>query len=362
MKNIKKIIFIALLTIFAVACTNEEEMTSSSSTKNVNNKSLTEDFRKYPQYEVIEYSDEVLQEKLDAFNNAINGEGVMPSFDVKMALWVMETHFNYGIVVKLPRILDAIEYDSMNFTFTVPIINNQISGPYIKSAYITFINNIMTSMNGKNLALSDMYVENITSTSVTFGLDMGSSTNVPSSDAIFPAISILKNVGDPISIMPNNNVTSVWSDFPINDGDPYEVNVLRNSYKPLHISTSVGSIPIYTDQQNFPGTGVYTHQTENPGDPVIWNANDLRTFLIPEAIYKAHAAIDQSYVQQGYLIYAYSVRVRINKNIDIDNNPYNNNNIDKYYLYIERLKCAKVRQISIYNLFMSTYTTRGFEI
>ncbi|MBP1645722.1 MAG: hypothetical protein H6Q16_1297 [Bacteroidetes bacterium] len=360
MKNIKKIIFIALLAIFAAACTNEEEMTSSSSTKNVNNKSLTGDFRKYPQYEVIDYSDEVLQEKLDAFNNAINGEGVMPSFDLKMALWVMETHFNYGIVVKLPRISDAIEYDNMNFTLTVPIINNQISGPDLKSAYRTFINNIMTSMSGKNLELSDIYVENITSTSVTFGLDMGSSANVPYSNEIFPAVSILKNVGDPIVIVPSST-TSPWSNFSYDNGNPYETNVYRNSFKWLRILTSPGSIPIYTDQSNYGGKNAYIHNTVNPGDPVIWNANDLATNLVPSALTAAHEKLGEYYGPRGYVMYSYSVRVSLSENVDVNPDPNIIDKGDQYVLYVERIKCAKIRQISIYNLFMSTYTTRGFE-
>ena len=186
---------------------------------------------------------------------------------------------------------------------------------------------------------------------------MGSGANVPYSDEIFPAVSILKNVGDPIVIVPSST-TSVWSDLPNN---AYEANVYRNSFKWLRLLTSPGRIPIYTDQINDGGGNAYTYNTENPGDPVIWNANDLATTLIPAALYTAHSSFNNNLGPQGYVMYSYSVRVSQSKNVDPIPDDDITDKADVYNLYVERIKCAKIRQISIYNLFMSTYTTRGFE-
>ena len=66
MKKINNIIAIAIIAIFAVACTNDEEVFDNNNDISSVNKKVGK-LRKYASYEDIKYTDSMLQENLDLF-------------------------------------------------------------------------------------------------------------------------------------------------------------------------------------------------------------------------------------------------------------------------------------------------------
>ena len=347
------------MAIFAVACTNEDEVFESNKTKDsINQKTST--LRKYASYEEINCTDEVLQENLDLFNSSINGNGIMPSFDAKMALLVMETHFNYGIVVKIPRIKDAIEYDKMNFTFTVRISNNIIEGQDIKDAYSNFVANVVANMEGRNYELSDMYVEDISTDYIKFGLDMGPSTNKDLPDQSTPAVSIVKSIGDPISVP--SSVYSEWTNMPeidlLNQYGTFENIVHKYSFKWLRLNTSPGKQYVYVQQRSDYAGNAFEFITAQSGDPVVWNNNDLNNTLIPAAISTAQNACSGYWSQFGYVLINYDPRVRKTPDYYVEQPiPHTT---DMYKLRVARITCALLREVNLYDMHMAAITNSGF--
>jgi hypothetical protein len=186
MKNIYKILAILLLVIFAVACTNEEQFDNVKN--NYNNKtdimqidtmmyeSITEELafelNKYTyQYEIVEYKDEEMIKLLNDFDNLIKNNTItVHSYDIQQALFAMETYFNYALIHKQTS-FDTFSYSERNFSFVIPLnINKTISANVLREAYINFIGYVLNEMGNAYLQYSDLYIQNITQSQITFGL------------------------------------------------------------------------------------------------------------------------------------------------------------------------------------------------
>lgn len=171
MKNIKKIIFIALLAIFAVACTNEEEFTDSKNIK-VNNKNLEQsDFSPispFPEYEQINFTSQQAQNLLFDFNKAMNNEISMPDMEIKQALLAMEMYFNYAIVDKNTDYDVTASYQEQSFEFTINVNDSIISGEELKTNFRQFLIGIKDAMSNKFMKFSDLFVSSKTGTTITF--------------------------------------------------------------------------------------------------------------------------------------------------------------------------------------------------
>lgn len=359
MKNIKKIICIALLAIFAVACTNEEDFNANSSGTTFNKKNTIQGIEgnPYAYFEDKTFTDAQLKDMLEVFNNAVNDNNVtMPDYDIPTALANMEFHFNYGVVVKLPYNKDATPYDKLTFTFRVPIVNNIISGTVLKNAYINFVNSIITQMSGKNLELSDIYVKDYSSTLVTFGLDM-EPLRLPggADDAYVPAFKRLKNSN---SITIPAEATSRWDNLPswLLNNDPYyeraafESIVHSNSFERMPFQQAPGRMLIYGHfRGNYGKVNVKDMYVYNTGSTVIWDSQAINDF-VRESIILANAL--NSYSQWGWVVYSFVPAVYFTKNIYTDNGRK-----DKYQLRVQDVISAKVSYLDINSLFMANVTS-----
>lgn len=355
MKNIKNILAIAILVIFAVACTDENDL-ENNSTNHVNLKTSGQDYRKYASFEDKTFTDDQIKSMIYDFNDAVNHTNViMPDYDISTALFDMEFHFNYGVVVKMPYDTNATPYDKLSFSFSVPIEDSIIDGTTLKNAYINFVNNVVEEMNGRNMELSDWYVKDISSTSVTFGLDM-EHLYLPygADNATMPAI---KKIKDPNSISVPVSLTSRWDNLPLISDNygiySYETVIHDNSFErlPLSYFSSRGKIYVYSHfRGNFGGNFGEAYKF-NAGSQVIWNYTDLNSF-ISNAIVKANAC--NGWVQWGWVVYNYSPIVYSSKNVL---NEQLGIYQDKYQLSVRDVTSAKLSYIDIGGIWMYNITS-----
>ena len=363
MNRIKTIIAIAVLAVFAVGCTDENDIENSTNNQ-INKKNFVQDDEKYTFYEDKTFSEEELTSMLEEFNNAVNGKGIMPDYDIYKALTNMEFHFNYGIVVKMPYIKDATPYDKLTFTFSVPIENDIIKGSALKDAYTTFVNNVVGEMEGKNLEISDLYVKDVTSTTVTFGLDM-EPLRLPfgADDDYLFAFKRLKNSN---SVSISAGVTSRWDNLPSwslilpygYPSDPYyergayEIVVHDHSFErmPSGYFNTQGGILVYGNiRRNSPKKNVERMYTFDAGSTVIWDSEEIELF-VKSSIDAANDC--NTYASDGYVVYNYSSVVCFSKEIEIGSVLK-----DKYQLRVQDVKSAKLRLLDISNLHMANITS-----
>ena len=201
MKNIKKIICIALLAIFAVACTNEEDFNANSSGTTFNKKNAIQgdNNRPYPEYEKKDYSDSETKAMLENFDEVVNDtSATIQDMSIEKALYIMETYINYGVIDKANSVGKESNNENRTFTFTVPIKNGNVIGSKLKSTFQDFAVNLLTTMRGKILPLSDMYVKEVSSTSVTIGLDIRPVPPHPDFDNFPPYIYLIVFLSDMI--------------------------------------------------------------------------------------------------------------------------------------------------------------------
>lgn len=358
MKNIKNILAVAILLIFAVACTDENDL-ENNATNHINLKTLGQDYRKYASFEDKTFTDDQIKSMIYDFNNAVNNTNViMPDYDISTALFDMEFHFNYGVVVKMPYDTNAAPYDKLSFSFSVPIEDSIIDGTTLKNAYINFVNSVVEQMNGKNLELSDWYVKDISSTSVTFGLDMehlylpyGADNNT------MPAINKIK---DPNYISVPVSLTSRWDNLPLTTDDngiyqyySYETVIHNNSFErlPSNYFISPGKIYVYAHFRGNYGGNFGNQYIFNAGSQVVWNNTNLNNF-ISNAITKANAC--NQYSQWGWVVYNYSPIVYSSRNIL---NQQLGIYQDKYQLSVRDVTSAKLSYIDIGGVWMYNITS-----
>lgn len=365
MKQFKNILAIAILVLFAVACTDENDL-ENNATNHINKKTLEQDYGKYVFYEDKTFTDDQLSTMLYEFNNAVNNkDSIMADYDISTALINMEFHFNYGVVVKMPFNKDATPYDKLSFSFSVPIEDSIIDGTTLKNAYINFVNSVVEQMNGKNLELSDLYVKDVSSTLVTFGLDM-EPLRLPfgADDATMPAI---KKIKDPNSVSIPANVTSRWDNLPswslfYGYGIPCDPNYERASHEdivhnysferwPLGYFYSPNKILVYGHfRPNAPTKDIEGgYYTCNAGSPVIWNSYAIENF-VKKSIEAANACNEWS--QWGWVVYNFSTVVCFTKNTTIGG-IYK----DKYQLRVQNVKSAKLSLLNISELYMNAVTS-----
>ena len=169
MKRIKYILSIAILVVFAIGCTNEDDFDSKNS--KTNDKSLPKSdyspLSPYPEYEQINITDQQAMNLLVDFNMAMNNEVEMPDMEVNEALLAMEMYFNYAIVDKQVDYKENEPYEGQEFEFTVNL-DGTIVGTTLKAQYRAFLIEIKDAMANKFLRFSDMFVSAKTSSSITF--------------------------------------------------------------------------------------------------------------------------------------------------------------------------------------------------
>ena len=112
MKNIKKIIFIALLAISAVACTNEEDYQNDNLIKN---KSLMgEEYigftpREHAQYEDNNYSDNEIISIISNFSELVNNEKISEqTYDINKVVFAMETFLMQQLLINKINLIKQV--------------------------------------------------------------------------------------------------------------------------------------------------------------------------------------------------------------------------------------------------------------
>lgn len=172
MKNIKQILAIAILGIFAVACTDEDALTNDSKANTKTTVSSSYDQRDHT-YESKDYTEDEAFAMMQKFDSLMRGEGLSTSeYDINEALFAMEFYYNYAVVDK-QKDYDTASYDGQTFTFTLDLNSKgNIDVDVLREKYTTFLNYVITSMGDKYLQYSDLYVSEKTSNSIIIGLEV----------------------------------------------------------------------------------------------------------------------------------------------------------------------------------------------
>jgi len=357
MKKTKNILAIVILAIFAVACTDESDF-ENGATNQINNKSLEQDYQKYAFYEDKTFTDDELTDMLDVFNNAVNNDDViMPDYDISTALTNMEFHFNYGIVVKMPFNKNAESYDKLTFSFSVPVENDIISGPALKNAYTAFVNDVVGEMEGKNFEISDLYVQNVSPTLVTFELDMEPLRLPPGADDA--TLMAIKGIKDYNSVSIPAGLTSRWDTLPswsLNDPyyerGAYETVVHDNSFErwPSNYFNSRNGMLVYGHlRRNYGEVNIGAIHIVDTGSPVVWDSKQIKYF-VKGSIVSANSC--NKYASNGFVVYNFSSVVCFSKEVDIHNTTK-----DKYQLKVKDVRSAKLSFLDLRDLHMFHVTS-----
>ena len=310
MKKIKNIFAIAIIAIFALACTNEDDFNSSSTSFNKKNAIQGKVNRPYPEYEMKDYSDSKTNEMLTSFDQIVNDESaILSDMSIDEALYIMEAYINYGVIDKANSVATESNKENKTFAFTVPIDNGNVLGSELKNIFQDFTVNLLTTMRGKALPLSDMYVKEISATSVTFGLDIcpvppgpgyvEPRYHFPEFYNVGDAITVPAGVESPWTQWYSIDHATPWEPWPLNipGEDPNQVveyNVYRYSIKPLNLRynhTSNTYFTYYTGIKN--NLRFYPYQLEEyvdiynvvPTHPAAYYDNlGIQNTLIPAAL------------------------------------------------------------------------------
>ncbi len=309
MKNINKIIAIAVLAVFAVGCTDEDDLDSSGAKFNKKNTTSSSNDRKYPQYEEINYSSIELNTMLKDFDFIVNDKSSsLSDMSIEKALYIMEAYTNYGVIDKANSVGKENNDALRTFTLTVPLTNGQVKGSVLKDLYLQFAVNILETMRGKIMPLSDMYVQSISSESVTFGFEV----NVPPSPDYTPPRYFFPefySVGDNVSVP--EGIESLWTHWysdlhatpweiwPLNElgqapNEVVEHNVYRYSIKPFNLIYNTANNTYFTYYTGIKSDlKAYPHQVSKyvdiynvvPTHPVAYYDNlGIQNILIPAAL------------------------------------------------------------------------------
>lgn len=285
---------------------------------------------------------------VDGFNDILNTQGaLMPDYSIADAVIMLETHFNYGVVYKIPYNQEAEEYyELLNFEFSVPIQNNKVKGESLKPLYFNFVNNIISQMSNKNMEFSDIYVKDINETTVTFGLDMNPSVKRPyyPNNYMF-GLNKFKESGEAISIPSNRS--STWSNMASGDVEKVVYSFSFTRLSPSdYIYTTI--VPGY-------GFNIFPYATSAPGDLVHFNNIELQDITALSVLKANNSLYNSGYGSQGWKVFNYLPRVNIKNNLI----PVGSTNlIDMYLLYTDYIKFAKLLEVNISNLFMSNISNK----
>ena len=357
MKKIKNIFAIAIIAIFALACTNEDDFNSSSTSFNKKNAIQGKVNRPYPEYEMKDYSDSKTNEMLTSFDQIVNDESaILSDMSIDEALYIMEAYINYGVIDKANSVATESNKENKTFTFTVPIDNGNVLGSELKNIFQDFTVNLLTTMRGKALPLSDMYVKEISTTSVTFGLDIRLVPPHPDYENFRYLFPEFYQEGDQISIPAD--VDSPWGEWFVNQQTPWEpwpnpetgtevteYNVYRYSQKPINLRfnsqtntyftyyTSL-KFDYYTKRAGNAYIKTYNWLNNSPvGDPttVYYNNVDIATILIPSVLNKFPTLynVTNAYIDLGERVVCDYIPKLYNGIYNVYDNSW-----DAFFLYI----------------------------
>lgn len=281
------------------------------------------------------------------FDLAINDyERSMPEMSVSQSLFIMETFFNNVIVAKQEIREDAEIYDKQSFEFSLPVDNaGNIKGDLIRNGYRDFVDTILSRMNGYNLIIADMFVKEISSNSVTFGLEMEPYNQIPPIDEIFIGAREVKHTSDPIGVP--SGVTSRWDNM---NNLEMERVVHKYSFK-RYISMYTKVRTLGYDPHVY-GIICYTHRTTNVGDQVIWNSDDLNNDIIPSVIWKVRQKFNEwKFPNTNQVLVNYNPYISKELNKTIPNeNGIGNRRSDEYKLNFSYVIVAEPSSLSFEEL------------
>ena len=176
--NINKFFIAAVLVAFVLtSCTDEEDIINGSTKTNpkTNKVLVTEkqpyEICQYPEYDDNDYDETTMMHYIEDFDRLMRtGESEVQTYDLTKSVAVLELYYNYAVVDKQTSYDASIEYDPQIFEFTVPLYEGEVNVTELSDAYREFLNDVLETMGSKYLMYSNIYVENKTSNSVTFGL------------------------------------------------------------------------------------------------------------------------------------------------------------------------------------------------
>jgi len=204
MKQIKYILAIAILAIFSVGCTDENEM-ENNKTNSINLKSGINEYDSRDHTYEIDYSDEEVFVIMEKFDKMMRGEAQVNDYSIQEAIFAMEFYYNYAVVDKQIE-FDTTNYEATTFTFSVGLNENgNIDGNELREQFTLFLNNVISSMGNKYLQYSDLYLYDKTNSQITFGLEMASYHSG------FPRNSIVRSNSDPVIVYGSN--ISNWNNI-----------------------------------------------------------------------------------------------------------------------------------------------------
>lgn len=156
------------------SCTDESEIENTTKYNNKSTENEYEEFipRTYHQYEENNYTDDSMISIISNFSELINNNKInIETYDINTAVFSMETFFNAAIVDKQTE-FETTSYNIQKFSCTIDLDENgKIDAEVLRNKYISFLNTVISSMGNKFLQFSDVYVDNITSNSVTIVLE-----------------------------------------------------------------------------------------------------------------------------------------------------------------------------------------------
>ena len=292
MKNIKKIICIALLAIFAVACTDENIENSAIEKKSTQIEYLKEDSRDHT-YE-IDYNDKEILIVIQRIDSLMNGSNIsLNEYTIEEALFAMELYFNYAVVDKQIN-CDTLGYEAKIFTFSLERNRSgKIDVQSLKEKYTLFLNNVISSINNKYILYSDLYVHEINDNNIKFGL------YIPPMKNYINRNQIIKNNTDPIyqvndykwdvDVIPiTYDINELAANYDFFRGADQTIRGLSRKYANRCLFSNINTcVP---DVQNLRlGYKVYTEPTGLITR--IFSANQVENLLVRPLIVKLNSII-----------------------------------------------------------------------
>lgn len=279
MKNIKQILAIAILGMFAVACTDEDQFNNETKVNNKSTLSNSYDQRDHT-YEDVHYTKDQTIAIMQKFDSLMRGQSTTSEYEIKEALFAMEFYYNYAVVDKQEK-YDTTSYDGQTFTFSVDLNSNgNIDVDVLRENYNTFLNYVLTSMGDKYLQYSDLYVSNITNQTITFSLEM-----VPFhfNDHLFRS-QIIKSNSDIVTV---TTESSNWLSIPNPPTDEI-VRILckKDVYNCLFSNINTSTMNTYFLYTIFK---IYEVFSNNSSDFVFTGNTRLRDLLVYPTIHMTNS-------------------------------------------------------------------------
>ncbi|MDR1847291.1 MAG: hypothetical protein LBR17_04155 [Bacteroidales bacterium] len=345
-KRILSILLLGVLSLGFVACSSEEDESlnnnNRSYSKNGTANSLYE--RKYPQYEDITMSSSDLESSIEHFDEIMNSTtATLSDMNIKEALLIMEAYLNYGVIDKINAEATTANGVLRTFSMEVPLTNGLVNGNELKERYFNFVVDLISAMRGTIMPLSDMYVKDISETSITFAVDInplpydGGDENTRYYFPSFYKVNECSQINIPAEVVSN------WTEW-LNNGNCFEYNVYRYSIKPITTTVVVNEFPTYyTGVQYYGNPSTSTpivnvlerdayHTDYVPSTTIVsFNAEEIKTILIPAMLQNLQDIMTDFSVPADKVLADYIPAIRF-----LNSYQYNRS----YYLYCAYLVVA----------------------